>query len=153
MTLRFPQIESEPDAGVGDLFEIVDDQQQMTVMQHIAEHVGHGPLSGPADAERLGDGRRDEGGIGDRRQRHDRGAVGERILQAGGHLQGETGLADAAGTGQGEEANLALVQGLADRRQLPLTTEERSQREQHAPHRPAFRERNGLSDTCGTAWL
>ena len=61
------------------------------------------PGSG-ADPERLGDRRADEPLVGQRRELHPPGAVGEAIQGLGGGLDGEPGLAAAPGAGQGDEA-------------------------------------------------
>ena len=45
---------------------------------------------------------------GDRRQRDEPDAIGVRANQIGGDLEGEAGFAGAAGTGQGDEAGVAL---------------------------------------------
>ena len=44
--------------------------------------------------------------------------------EVGGDLEGQAGLADAAGTGQGHEAHIVPSQKIADGRRLPLAADE-----------------------------
>ena len=54
------------------------------------------------------------------------------VASVGRDLQGEPGLADAAGAGQGEERNVVAQQQLAHRRQLPLPADQRRARQRQS---------------------
>ena len=76
-------------------------------------------------AERLGDRRDDEVGIGDRGQRDEPDAVRERLDQLRADLQAEPRLAGAARSGQGHDAGALLLQQRARRGDLRFAAEER----------------------------
>lgn len=65
-----------------------------------------------AQAERLGDRRRDECRIAHRGERDEDDAIRERRFRGGGRGQGEAGLADAPRTGEGQQARSWAHEGL-----------------------------------------
>jgi hypothetical protein len=85
-------------------------------------------VAGEAEAQRLGDSREDQGGIGDGGKRHEPDPVGVIASDLRRDPQGQPRLADAAGAGQGDQANVVLAQQGADRRRLPLSPDERGER-------------------------
>jgi hypothetical protein len=112
-------------AGVHDLFEVVDDQEELPV----TEVVLHGPQDGAPgdllDPEDPGQDRGDQGRIGHRRQVHEEGAVAELRQQLGGDLEGQSGLPGAPRPGEGEEPG--PVQQPPDLGQLLLPAHERGE--------------------------
>ena len=88
------------------------------------EPVSNGELSSLPHAENGGDCRHDEVRVTDRRQISKRHPVGEAADQRVGHRESETGLADTAGSGQREEARVAVAEMCHDRGNLALSADE-----------------------------
>jgi len=78
-----------------------------------------------ANVERLGDGGRNEVGIADGCQRHQEDAVAKRVTHVGGGLEGQSGLAGPARTGEREQAAIRPQQVIAYRRQFGFASDER----------------------------
>ena len=132
MIFRWGQAASRPATprrGLEDLLEIVEDQQQAAVPEEYGEQFLERTAAHIAQAERLGDSGDDEGGVADRRQVDERDPVGKGRGDVLGDPEGEAGLADAAGTGQGQEANVVPQQEVADSGHLSLASDERRKRE------------------------
>ncbi len=107
---------------VGDLLEVVEDQKELLAAQVVDQHVQHRAIGVLAEAQRAGDRRHDQLGIGDRRQRHEPGAVRQCLLHRGGDLDREAGLAGP--TGPGERQQPRPLEQPADLGDLGLATDE-----------------------------
>ena len=95
--------------------------------------------------ESFGHGRQDETLARDDRETDKDDAVGEVVLHAGGRGNGQAGLADAAGTGQGQQANRGIRKQRDDGGKLALATDERGQGRGQRCHPIARRRRNKSS--------
>ena len=105
---------AEGRGGGHHLLEVIEDEQQLPVAQGILEGLQERPPAQLVEAEGLADGRQDEAGVLDGGQRDKADAVAEVVAQGRCHLQGQAGLADAAGAGEGEQADLLAQQLLPD---------------------------------------
>jgi hypothetical protein len=114
---------------VEDVLEVVQDQQHPTLPQRLADAPLDRPPAGLPDVERSGDGRTDQGRIADRGEGHEPDAVGEGIGHFLGDAERESGLADAAGTGEGQQANVGATHQVGDRGDFPLPTDEAGERD------------------------
>jgi hypothetical protein len=76
-------------------------------------------------AQGLGDRRHDELRVANGSKGNEADAVSEGIGEVGRDVEGEAGLADAAGTGQGDEGDIFSEQQPAQRRAFPLSPDER----------------------------
>ena len=94
-----------------------------------AQPLGQRPVAAVDHAEGAGDGGRDEGGVGQRREVDEDHAVGEVVRDIVGDGEGEAGLADAAGTGQRQQRHRLVEQQGAGGGHLPLPADERGARE------------------------
>jgi hypothetical protein len=104
--------DQEPDeqrGGLDDLLEVVQHQQHMVVPQGLDQALCEWATARLADTERLGDGRRHEVRLGERRQVHEADAVGELRRQLGGHRQRQPGLAHSARTGQRHQTRIGAA--------------------------------------------
>ena len=101
--------------GIAELFEVVEDEQQAAMAEAIGQDRLDWSVGGDGDPEGEGDGAGDRGGVAGQCQVDPPDAVAEPgrfgVAAGGvglgrqrveGHLQGQAGLADAAGTGQGK---------------------------------------------------
>ncbi len=92
----------EVDRRRGHVLQVVEHDQLAPRAEDGAQPVGERPVAGLVHAQRPGERRQHEGRLGDGGQADDDGPVGE----VRGHRvrggEGEAGLADAAGTGQGQ---------------------------------------------------
>jgi hypothetical protein len=138
------------------LLEVVQHEQQVLVAKECTESLDQWLVAGLPYAKNVSDRGCDQVGVSDRRQTHEEHAVRADIVHVGGHAQGKTGLAHAAGTGQGEQANLVLVQQVDEHCHLTLAAHERGRRRGEvrgsggrgcAGHRHASR-REGNCDTA-----
>ena len=77
----------------------------------------------------LGNGGEDERRVADGGKRHEMDTIGERTGEASRDVEGEPGLAHAAGTGQGQQANVVPPKETADRGEFPLAPDERRERD------------------------
>ena len=94
----------------------------------MVESLLHGQCARLGETQRLRDGGRDQGGIGQRGQRNPDDAAGEGGSQVRGHLKGETGLADTTRTGQGHHTHVRSAQQVGHRGNIPLPPDQRARR-------------------------
>ncbi len=108
--------ESDQEGGrIDHLLEVVEDEQEVTIAQHVHEAIDQGTFARLANAEGARDGGNDLSGVDDRRQRDERRGIREVVPT--GNLRGsdgEPGLADAAGSGQRDEPQTRLPQKRED---------------------------------------
>jgi hypothetical protein len=78
----------------------------------------HREISCFPQAECLGHGRQDAGGVADRGERHEADAIGEVGAHHARDLQGQARFANAPSAGNGEQAHLWTREQLADRLHL-----------------------------------
>ncbi len=116
-------------AAVRHVLEIVQHQQHGPIAQRRPEPVDRRPVARLPHPDHPGHGRQDEVRLDERRQGHEPGVPRERRRDLLGHAQGEAGLADAAGAGQGQEAHVGAAQQLDSRVHLPFAADERGQRD------------------------
>ncbi|WP_091366725.1 hypothetical protein [Geodermatophilus telluris] len=115
--------------GPGDALEVVQHEQHE---QHgplgecAGEDVEIPPRSVGGETECAADRSRQQRRIGLRRQRHPDRPVGEARREPSGRLQGQPGLADPAGAGQGQDPDVAAGQDVDDGRELPFPTDQRA---------------------------
>ena len=93
---------------VDDVLEVVEHQEQAPRSQIGAQRRLDRLGGGFANAERAGDGGGDQRRGRDRRQRDEPDAIGVRLDQIGGDLQGQAGLAGATRSGEREQADAGL---------------------------------------------
>ena len=113
---------------IEQVLEVVEDEQELAIAQQGSQTVDRGPPAAVDHPEDAGDGWSDEVGLADGREGDEDGAIGEVVAQVGGHPEGEGGLADAAGPGQRDEPDAALLEQGRNRRHLVLTANERRER-------------------------
>ena len=82
-----------------------------------------------AHAQGLGHGWQHEGGIDDGGKLYEVDAVDKMVEQIGGDLQGKPRLADAAGSGEGEQGHIFLEEKLLDLHEAVAAAEERAARQ------------------------
>jgi hypothetical protein len=85
------------------VFKVVEHEQRTAGTQVEAERLGNRLAPRLFQAESLGDCGRHEPGIGQAHEAYEPDTVGEIVQQFGGDLDCEARLADATGSGQGEE--------------------------------------------------
>ena len=112
---------------VDDVLEVVEHQEQASRPQIGAQRRSIELGGGFANAEGAGDGGGHHRRGRDRRQRDEPDAIGVRLDQIGGHMQGQAGLAGATGSGEREQADTGLFQPAADLRRQRFATDERRQ--------------------------
>ncbi len=118
-----------PRRRVEQVFEVVEDQQQMAVAQGVLQAlVDRRPATSLAHPQGVGDRERDEGRVADGGDRHERGAVGELPAQLGGDLKSEPGLAHPAGSRQCHQPGVGPAEHCGDRRHLALAADQRGER-------------------------
>jgi hypothetical protein len=88
------------------LLEAVQDEQQRALREVVPQTFEVGRAGRREWTKRLRDRRRDELGIGDRPQRDERAAVFELVGQSARELERKPRLADSAGAGDREQANV-----------------------------------------------
>ena len=108
---------------VEDVLEGVEHEQDPTVADSRLDQVGHRFVR-RVRAERAGQQRGDERGVASLRQRDEAHAVGEVRPRGQQHLDGEPGLADPAGAGEREQADLRVEQAGKDRGELVLASDQ-----------------------------
>ena len=114
--------------GGGDLLEVVEHQQQVAVAQGVDQAFDEGAVARLADAECLGDDRRDEVGVGQRRQVDEGDTVGEHAADLRGDAQRQPGFAHPARPGQGDQAHRGPAEQGDDQRHLALPPDEGGER-------------------------
>jgi hypothetical protein len=130
--------------GGGNLLDVVEDQQELAVLEELAERfVGWTSLE-QASAGGLGHRRHDQRRIGERGE----GNEDDPVREVGGDLPGDLdrqpGLADAAGSGQRHHRDVRVCQEFAYRRQLTLPPDQR--RAWHRQIQRPRRCRGGVGD-------
>jgi hypothetical protein len=115
-----PQQLGDDGAGVEDLLEVVEHEEQLAVTQRVHERRQDLPVGFGPEPERHGDGRRHQARIADGREVHEEHAVGWDEATRG--LDGQPGLPAASRAGQGEQPRGA--QESPDPLQLPVSAHE-----------------------------
>jgi hypothetical protein len=114
--------------GAEQVLEVVEHQQQPQRGEVLGEQaLGVGALDGRA-ADRARDGGDHLGRVGQRCQRHDRRAVGERRVELGGHGRRQPRLADPARAGQGDQAPVGGGEQAVSAAQLLVAAEQPGRR-------------------------
>ena len=109
-------------AGVHDVLTGVEDQQHPPWPQRLGQRLGQRPVRLLPDPERGRDPPRDQGRVLGVGQLDQPGAVGEAGDDLAGEPEREPGLADAAGSAQGQDADIAKQPGKLG--QIPLPADE-----------------------------
>ena len=111
-----------------DVFEVVQQQQHPAIAQRDGESLRHGQGARLGEAQSLGDGGRDQGGIAQCVQRNPDNAASESGSQVRGDGQGEAGLPDTTRTGQRHHAHVRVTQQVGHRGNIPLPPDQRARR-------------------------
>ena len=111
-----------------DVLEVVEDEQGILPLQEVRDPLQERSMAGLTHVQRLRDRREDQGGVTDGGQRHEPDPIGKVPRGLLGDPQGEPGLADPTGSGEGQEADVVSLQQVAQGRHLALTTDERGER-------------------------
>ena len=106
--------------GGKEVLEVVHDQEQIAVLEGEGEGVLDGKPGDVANAESLGDGRRDLGSIGDGGEGDEDDAVGEFGAEAGANLEGKPRLPGPTGAGQRDDADIDAAKESARRTELGI---------------------------------
>jgi len=109
--------------GDGDALVVVEHEQAALVAQAIEGSVRQRRLVALAGGEHPRDRRGDGSGGRDGGEGNVGHAVGEGVARGVGRVQGKEGLADAAGTGQDEQAPRGIAQQRRERRALAFTSD------------------------------
>jgi hypothetical protein len=102
---------------------VVEHEQELARLQPAGDRLGGLFAGGLRDRQRAGDGGGHEGGVAQRRELDEAGAVGVRVCELSGELEREPGLAGAAGAAEGEQADVVAQQQLAQLVELVFTAE------------------------------
>jgi hypothetical protein len=113
--------------GGDDLLEVVEQEEDPAAVDRGGKLLLQGVAGDLAGAERLGDRRQDQRLVGDGAERDEGDAVRERRRRPAGYLDRQPRLADAAGTGQGQQADVLALQEVEAGCDLSLAANERSQ--------------------------
>ena len=97
-----------------DVFEIIEQQQQVALAQVVAKAGGR-LLGVCGEAQRLGNRGRNQRGVGERRERDEKNAVGEVFCKLGCDLEREPTFANAAWPGQRQQAHIRTFEQRACR--------------------------------------
>ena len=135
-------------AAVDDLLEVVHQQQDAPVMQRGAQQVLDPAHSVVPNAQRLGDGARDERGVAHRGQVDEHDPAGKVVAHLRGRLYRQPALADATRPCQRDQPGVALEQ-VDDRRELPIAADERGERRRQRDGRAADHHRHRRARTHG----
>src|SRR6266487_3873653 len=111
--------------GCEDLLKIIQQQQEVFVAQERFEGGEPRTFLDIAQAQRLGDGGHDQVRVAHSSKLHQAHPVRKRLAQIHRHLLSQLCLADAAGTGEGEESDLRPQQQRTDRVLLRFTSNQR----------------------------
>jgi hypothetical protein len=112
--------------GRQEMLQVVDQQQHLHLLQVPGKGLHQRPARRVFDPERLGEDRRNEIRVLQRRQGHEGDAVGKIPVGTPCHLQGQPGLADAPGTGQGQKPHVVATQQGRHVLHFALAPDERS---------------------------
>ena len=107
------------------MLAVVQDHQGRALGEVLGERVRQRSTRDLADTDRRRHGRRDEGGVGERREIDEPDTVAEVLQEAGAGLQGQSGLPRAPGPDEGDEA--VLVHQVGDGRQVGRPADEARQ--------------------------
>ena len=110
---------------VDHLLEVIKHQQHRTIMQGVGQLLGNGHVRRVTKSKCLSNRAQREFLIADRGERDSRDTLRERGSQPVCDLKREPGLADAAGTGQGDKAHIGPLQEPCDLVDLLLAANER----------------------------
>ncbi len=114
--------------GRHDVLEVVEDEQHLPLAQIIGQAVAQGTAAHLAQTQRLGDGGDDETRLAEGVEGHEPDPVRERIGHLGRDLDGQPGLANPAGAGEGQQADVGAEQQGGGRGSLALAADEGSER-------------------------
>ena len=106
------------------MFEVVEDEQRAFVRQRGGERCQRRGIAPVGRTDCLGDRAEDEHWITQRPECGEADASGEIGRNFGGGLQRQAGLADAAGAGDGQQADIGPGEQLANHRHLALTADQ-----------------------------
>ncbi len=119
--------EQAPDVAgrLNDLLKVVQHQQQVPLAQRLPEDLDHRTAGDLVDLQHPGDGGHHELGIPDRCQRDEADPARELLRRLPRRFQGQAGLADAPGPGNGDEAHVRVQEEVLQALQLPPPPDER----------------------------
>ena len=110
--------------GLDDVLEVVEHEQELAALQMPAKIHLERLVARRADAESLGGGGQDEILVLQRREADKHDAVGEIVEKSRGDLDGDSGLARPAGSGQRDELDLRPLEEVGHLADLALATDE-----------------------------
>ena len=129
------------------MLEVVQDQENLPAPDPVHEDLRHRAAALGADAERVGDRAGYQAGFRERREVDERR---DRSRQPARHLESEPGLADPAGSEQGDEPGRWIAQQLEHGVDLPVATDDgRRGNRQRRGHQAALRRVGGRVETFG----
>ena len=113
--------------GVGDVLEVVDDEQQRRTRQAQVplQRVDRRFAALRSDVQRLSDRRRHEPEVGNRRQRDVAHGAAERLAQLQGDLHAQAALAHAARPRQRDPSHVIARHEALDRRDVAIAADQR----------------------------
>ena len=128
-----------------DVLEVIEDEQKCPAADRQWQQTCRIPRA-IAHAKLASDGRRHEGRVGNRGQRHERDTIGNVVVHLPGNGDGQTRLADAAGAGQGHEPGLPVEEYVPDTVHVAVPAEEREERGGQRRHLAPGRQRSRRLD-------
>ena len=114
--------------GGPDVLEVIQHQQELGFTQGRRQSALDRGITGVLDAGGAGHHGRHQTGVPNLGERNKQHTVGEVRLHPGRNLAGETGLADAAGSGEGEEADVTAAPERQGQVQFTLAPDQRRER-------------------------
>jgi hypothetical protein len=114
--------------GLHHVLEVVEHEQLARFAQERGDPVRERLMARLAHAQGLGEGRSDEGGIRNGRERDERHAVREGRRDLGGDREREPGLAHPAGAGERDQPDAVPPKQGSDRRGLLFAADEAGER-------------------------
>ncbi len=112
-----------------EVLEVVQHQQQVPVPQSLCQPFGDRPVAGLPHAQRGGHRRRDEARVGQRRQVHEGGAVGDVGSDLLGDPDGQPRLTHPARAGQRDQPDAVSPEQVDGVRHLSVSADQRGQRD------------------------
>jgi hypothetical protein len=137
--------------GRQHLLEVVEDQQQVPIAEVPHHAAGERPVARLAHAEGLRDRRGDEVRVASRGEGDEGDAGGEVRREDLGHPQRQARLADAARTGQRQEADAPVPEEVAERGDLALPSDQRRQRNGEVAAELGWRRGHRVDRPCSRA--